>query len=302
MTYELENALSVKKTEGKTIYVFADGIECHVEKNEPTPQRLGSEYIRWYKNGKLHRENGPAIENEIVGRQWSKAWYQNGKRHRVDGPAYMDSSGDRQWYKHGKRHHIDGPAVEYRNGGFEWYKNGKLHRNDGPAVILTNPNEDHFLEIFRWDDCLFGRLYVNCTFMLWFKNGKLHREDGPAYMDSDGRVVFFKNGKPEQRNGPNMFRPNCTLFFFDEDFNQLTRENGGPSQIQHNAIFWKKGWNYHRVDGPAIENDDGRKEWYINNKNITQAVTKWLNDNQISYPFTPEEQTFFLITFGEHQR
>jgi hypothetical protein len=37
----------------------------------------------WKKNGKLHRENGPAID--IPG--CSKEWYKNGQLHREDGPA-----------------------------------------------------------------------------------------------------------------------------------------------------------------------------------------------------------------------
>jgi hypothetical protein len=38
---------------------------------------------RWFLNGKLHREDGPAVE-------WtngSKSWYLNGNLHREDGPA-----------------------------------------------------------------------------------------------------------------------------------------------------------------------------------------------------------------------
>lgn len=38
---------------------------------------------RYRLNGKLHCEDGPAIEYS----DGSKAWYINGKRHRLDGPA-----------------------------------------------------------------------------------------------------------------------------------------------------------------------------------------------------------------------
>jgi len=53
---------------------------------------------RWYLNGKLHRENGPAIEY-VNG---TKEWYLNGKRHRIDGPAIEWSNGDKYWYLKGK--------------------------------------------------------------------------------------------------------------------------------------------------------------------------------------------------------
>ena len=49
----------------------------------------------WYnEKGKLHRENGPAIE-------WSggsKRWYINDKLHREDGPAVECASGYKCWY------------------------------------------------------------------------------------------------------------------------------------------------------------------------------------------------------------
>ena len=52
----------------------------------------------WYSNDKLHRENGPAIEN-VNG---YKAWYINDKLHREDGPAIEWSDGYKCWYLNGK--------------------------------------------------------------------------------------------------------------------------------------------------------------------------------------------------------
>ena len=51
----------------------------------------------WWLNGKLHREDGPAIE----GTNGYKAWYLNGKRHREDGPALEYADGDKCWYLNG---------------------------------------------------------------------------------------------------------------------------------------------------------------------------------------------------------
>jgi hypothetical protein len=53
---------------------------------------------RWFLNGKLHREDGPAIE-------WSngtKEWWLNGKRHRSDGPAVERNKGSKEWWFCGK--------------------------------------------------------------------------------------------------------------------------------------------------------------------------------------------------------
>lgn len=81
----------------------------------------GTKY--WYHNGKLHREDGPAIEYP----DGSKFWYNNDKLHRDDGPAVEHSNGDKFWYKYGKLHRDNGPAAEHSDGSQYWYKNGKLH-------------------------------------------------------------------------------------------------------------------------------------------------------------------------------
>ena len=101
--------------------------------------------IEWYRNGKRHREDGPAIECA----NGTKEWYLNGKRHREDGPAIEYSDGAKYWYLNGELHREDGPAVEYSNGTKEWYQNGKYHRDDGPAIEYID-----------------GSKY-------WYRNGKL---------------------------------------------------------------------------------------------------------------------------------
>jgi len=48
----------------------------------------------YYKDGELHREDGPAVESADGG----KEWYQKGKRHREDGPAIEYADGDKSWW------------------------------------------------------------------------------------------------------------------------------------------------------------------------------------------------------------
>ena len=43
-------------------------------------------------------------------------WYLNGKLHREDGPAIENISGAKSWWINGKKHRENGPAVEYSNG------------------------------------------------------------------------------------------------------------------------------------------------------------------------------------------
>lgn len=81
-----------------------------------------SGYKEWYRNGKIHREDGPAIEYPNDG---IKFWYHNGERHREDGPAAEWADGTKKWYQNGKLHREDGPAVEYPSGSKEWFLNGE---------------------------------------------------------------------------------------------------------------------------------------------------------------------------------
>lgn len=54
----------------------------------------------WYRNGKLHRENGPAV---ICHNHKVFKWYQDGYLHRIDGPAIQWNDRDEEWWRDGKR-------------------------------------------------------------------------------------------------------------------------------------------------------------------------------------------------------
>ena len=69
------------------------------------------------------------------GTQW---WLRDGKYHREDGPAIVLPSGTMYWYRDGLRHRKDGPAIVYANGRQDWFREGNRHREDGPAVVYAN--------------------------------------------------------------------------------------------------------------------------------------------------------------------
>lgn len=50
--------------------------------------------IRWILNGKIHREDGPAV----IYRNGGQFWYLNNKPHREDGPAFTHPNGNNKWY------------------------------------------------------------------------------------------------------------------------------------------------------------------------------------------------------------
>jgi len=158
---------------------------------------------RWYLNGKLHREDGPAF----VYPDGIEVWYLNGKHHREDGPAIYnptDPEGSEGWYLNGKLHREDGPARTTSKGLQEWYRNGTRHREDGPAIIVPGVSESWYLSgsLHRED----GPAQVNSTEEKWYLKGRLHRLDGPAHINTDPHVGFAKkwylDGKLHREDGP----------------------------------------------------------------------------------------------------
>jgi len=95
----------------------------------------GSE--RWYYNGRLHRENGPAV----IRADGYKAWWLNGGFHREDGPAVEDSDGSKAWWLNGKRHREDGPAIESSDGYKAWWLNG-LKLSEAEFIQRTQPPKE----------------------------------------------------------------------------------------------------------------------------------------------------------------
>lgn len=84
----------------------------------------------WYKNGSIHRKDGPAyINKNLFGYQLRlNCWYKNGKLHRIDGPAVEHWNGSKHWYVEGKRHRVNGPAFESPDGTKCWYIEGEEYK------------------------------------------------------------------------------------------------------------------------------------------------------------------------------
>jgi hypothetical protein len=181
--------------------------------------------IEWKdKDGKLHREDGPALEWPEKG---ATAWYIHGRLHREDGSA-TDGPLGKGWYRNGKKHREDGPAVVLADGRMEWYRNGGFHREDGPASERLDGTK------------------------VWYRQGKLHREGGPASEGPEGRF-WWRNGKPHRVDGPAMeFADGRTEWWIDGV--ELTPEQvASIREKQINAIgdAFKQGLD-HKIAVKAI--------------------------------------------------
>ena len=134
-------------------------------KNGIITNEFGTKF--YYKDDKLHREDGPAV----VHTDGNFSYWIDDKKHREDGPAVIYSNGDIEYRIEGKLHREDGPAVIYANGGVEYWIEGKLHREDEPAAIYSSGTVEYYVE------------------------GELHREDGPAVIYPNGTLEYWIDGK-----------------------------------------------------------------------------------------------------------
>ena len=271
-----EEEYKAKVSESNIVYTEEEFDELPKDKQNGCVKFSNGEKC-WYKEGKLHREDGPAVECA----NGDKFWYKKDQLHREDGPAIEYANGNKCWYKEGKFHREDGPAIEFANGNKEWYKENKLHREDGPAVEYAN-----------------GDKY-------WYKDNDLHREGGPAIEWSDGRVEYwledvrYTKDKYEAKMSEKVWTA--------EEFNELPtekqigcfnfvdgskrwykegllhREDGPALESAHGTKFWFKEGKYHREDGPAIEFADGTKEYWLDDKKYSEEEY-YGKDRQMSFP------------------
>lgn len=114
--------------------------------------------------GEFHSDVGPAV----IYSSGAILWYRHGKYHRVDGPA-MVLPGAEYWYQNGKLHRDNGPAVIKDTGEYAWYQNGELHRSDGPAVTRSDGAEEWYVRGRRIHPVpgLPQPLRIVCAYTLW---------------------------------------------------------------------------------------------------------------------------------------
>ena len=75
-----------------------------------------------------------AMRDELHRLTGCRTSWRNGKLHRDDGPAIEWADGYSAFWREGKRHRDDGPAIEYPNGYREWWRDGVQQRAPGSRV------------------------------------------------------------------------------------------------------------------------------------------------------------------------
>lgn len=100
----------------------------------------------------IHQQTG-CVQNSFGDKE--------GKLHRDDGPAVEDADGHKFWYKENKLHRDDGPVIEWSDGEKNWYKEGKLHREDGPAIERADGTKEYYLNDKIYDSYIEWYATVN---------------------------------------------------------------------------------------------------------------------------------------------
>jgi hypothetical protein len=190
-------------------------------------------YTVYKVNGKIHREDGPAI-TDLHG---SEYWFYNNQFHKdqiIDDVHWNNHNYAysklklNPWYNPGKHHihdkyrrqqrwYICGKLNRYltenfielptivKHSGEQYHVNGLLHRSDGPAYTKWDKMEwwtNGELHRVDYKGNVIGPTVINHGDLLWHVNSELHRTDGPAVLLSDGTMRWFIDGKKHRIDGP----------------------------------------------------------------------------------------------------
>ena len=90
-------------TDGTTSQGFCDPnkIKLKVDFSKYTYEEIREMWateITWYKDGRPHKEDGPAIIGPEKNGTRTYCWFLYGKRHREDGPAVVYSNGKEEYW------------------------------------------------------------------------------------------------------------------------------------------------------------------------------------------------------------
>lgn len=125
------------------------------------------------------------------------------------------------------------------------------------------------------------------------KRGLLHRTDGPALIMTDGSEQWHLHGEVHREDGPALtgsygYQAWC-------QHGQYHKQHG-PARIWGSGRQeWYERGRRHCTEGPAVTFTDGDHAWYVHGEDITRQVEVWMCANNITLPFTPEQQAEFLL-------
>jgi antitoxin component YwqK of YwqJK toxin-antitoxin module len=186
---------------------------------EDGPAVISSYVEYYYKNGELHSYNDEPAINFKDGHQ---EWYKNGLLHRdSDLPAIVSHNGRKEWYQNGQLHReTDLPASINKKGDQKWYKHGLLHRDNDQAASITHKGSQKWYKNGKLHRDGGKPAFVGKTKTVWALNDEYHREDGPAVIWSDGGIEWWLHGKVSSEQEVNHYKLEQVLEINSEKLNR----------------------------------------------------------------------------------
>lgn len=181
------------------------------------------------------------LEYDVNGNVIAKRYYLDSKFHRIDGPA-IEWKNTKKYFIKGKLHRLNGPAVIYEDGSQEYYIDGKLITEHELLVFTTSNSTAITLENYDSKQQHHGdgpRGFTTYTL-----RDVLHRLDGPAFIWGSGSKSWYLNGRLHRLDG--------------------------PANVGDYFEKWYLNGRLHRLDGPAVTYSNGNKEYYIDDKKLTE--------------------------------
>ena len=87
------------------------------------PKHYPDGTVIWLRRGSVKHRNGDLPACEFA--DGAKQWFKNGRLHRENGPACIYPDGSTEWYFDGDKHRGNGPACEYADGTKQWWAFGQ---------------------------------------------------------------------------------------------------------------------------------------------------------------------------------
>lgn len=87
-----------------------------------------------------------------------KRWYLDGRLHREGGPAIEYGNGDKGWYLHGTPHRLDGPAFDFAERQTYFFEGHQISQEASEKIARrTHRSRSRINAFIR--DCLLPKLY-----------------------------------------------------------------------------------------------------------------------------------------------
>jgi len=239
-----------------------------IEENKPIIDNLGNQ--RWYKDGKLHRDNDQPAVIRVDG---TKYWCQNGEIYREDDekPAMIKKNKEHCWVEK----HVYGLITVYHQEKWKEVWTGL------PSKTLINvvyiPDWYKTFKGIKFEEWIKISL-SNKLYNLENNISKKYRNVSPITKNSilltEKEEDVYLNGQLDKAVGKTIIRRTVDENWFNEKLNENIRHivseklNMDGPIIQNHCINeeWFKNDKLHKIDGPAKKLEKGTEKWFFEGK------------------------------------